>query len=108
MSTIHEKFVCWYLRFNGYFTVDNFVVHAADDENRISKGIVAPHTEVDSLAVRMPYSSEIAGDLKIANHKLLVDNQNGRFDVVIAEVKSGKSNQPNMVWRDKVLAPIEL
>jgi hypothetical protein len=31
-----EIFVTWYLRFNGYFTVPNFVVHAGDDPKRMS------------------------------------------------------------------------
>ncbi|ABU60417.1 hypothetical protein [Roseiflexus castenholzii] len=107
MSAIYEKFVSWYLRFNGYFTIDNFVVHAADDPNRIRNGIIAPHTETDTIALRMPYSVEIAGNLRIANHEILVEGQNGRFDVVIAEVKSGNDNRPNRVWRNKNLAPIK-
>ncbi len=102
-----KKFVSWYLRFNGYFTIDNFVVHAADDPNRIRRGIIAPHTETDTIALRMPYSVEIAGNLRIANHQVLVDGQNERFDVVIAEVKSGNENRPNSVWRTKNLAPIK-
>lgn len=106
MPTIHEKFVKWYLRFNAYFTIDSFVVHAADDTNRIRDGIVAPHTEVDIIAVRMPYSVEMAGNLRIANHKVLVGGQNERFDVVIAEVKSGNNNRPNSIWRNKNLEPI--
>lgn len=107
MSTIYEKFTSWYLRFNGYFTVDNFVVHAADDPTRISNGIVAPHTETDSIAIRIPYSAAIVGDLKIANHDVLVENQNERFDIVIAEAKSGNDNKPNPVWRDKNIVPIK-
>jgi len=107
MSTIYEKFTSWYLRFNGYFTADNFVVHAADDPTRISNGIIAPHTETDTLAIRMPYSAEIAGSLKIANHDILVADQNERYDIVIAEVKSGNENRPNSVWRNKIPFPIE-
>lgn len=107
MSAIYEKFVNWYLRFNGYFTINNFVIHAADDPERIRNGIIAPHTETDIIALRMPYSVEIAGNLPIVNHKILVDGQNGRFDVVIAEVKSGNENRPNAVWRNKNLAPIK-
>jgi nucleoside diphosphate kinase len=107
MSTMYENFTSWYLRFNGYFTVDNFVVHAADDPTRISDGIIAPHTETDSIAIRMPYSAEIAGKLKIANHDVLVENQNERFDIVIAEAKSGNDNKPNSVWRNKVIATIK-
>lgn len=107
MTSLHEKFISWYLRFNGYFTVDNFVVHAADDPTRISNGIIAPHTETDTIAIRMPYSAEIAGSLKIANHNILVKNQNERFDIVIAEVKSGNENRPNSVWRNGSSVPIE-
>lgn len=107
MTLLHEKFTSWYLRFNGYFTIDNFVVHAADDAGRIRNGLIAPHTETDSIAIRMPYSSEIAGNLRIANHNLLVENQNERFDVIIAEVKSGNDNTPNGVWKNKKLNPIK-
>jgi hypothetical protein len=32
-----EIFVTWYLRFNGYFTIPSFVVHAGDDPARISR-----------------------------------------------------------------------
>jgi len=107
MSTIYEKFTSWYLRFNGYFTVDNFVVHAANDATRIRNGIIAPYTETDTIAIRMPYSAEITGELKIANHDILVEKQNGRFDIVIAEVKSGNENKPNSVWRNKSIIPIQ-
>jgi hypothetical protein len=95
-----ERFVRWFLRLNGYFTVENFIVHAAGDSTRISNGLIAPHTEVDTLAVRMPYSHETAGTLHIANWEALVGGSNGRFDVVIAESKSGAENRPNTVWRD--------
>lgn len=107
MASLHEKFTSWYLRFNGYFTVDNFVIHAADDPNRIRNGTIAPYTETDTIALRMPYSVEIAGNLQIANHDILVDGQNERFDIVIAEVKSGNENRPNPVWRNRNLVPIE-
>lgn len=106
-STIYEKFTSWYLRFNGYFTVDNFVVHAADDPTRIKNGIIAPCTEIDSIAIRMPYSEEKLGDKKIVNHEVLVENQKERFDIVIAEVKSGKENNPNSVWRNGIIDTIK-
>jgi hypothetical protein len=96
----YEKFVKWYLRFNGYFNIEGFVVHAADDPGRISNGMVGSYTETDTLAVRMPYSAEVAGDLLIANHELLVKGQEERVDMIIAEAKSGKQNKPNSVWRE--------
>lgn len=107
MSEVYERFVRWFLRLNGYFTIESFIIHAADDPARISQGLVAPYTETDILGVRMPYSKEITGDLYIANFEDLVINQSGRIDIVIAEVKSGNDNRPNKVWRESDLVPIQ-
>jgi hypothetical protein len=102
-----EEFTRWFLRFNGYFSIENFIVHAADDPMRISGGVVAPHTETDTLAIRMPYSKEITGRLKIANYTPLVEGSDGRMDVIIAESKSGGENRPNKVWREKEQRAVE-
>ena len=84
-----ETFVTWYLRFNGYFTVPSFYVHAGDDPKRISGDTVGNLTEVDTLAIRLPYSREESGaQFPIA--KNLLEGAEGRFDVIVAEVKSGK------------------
>ncbi len=97
-----ETLVRWYLRFNGYFTIENFIIHAGDDLDRItSQGIVGNYTETDVLGIRMPYSHEISGRLYIANHPPLVNGSEYRHDVVIGEAKSGKTNNPNLVWRRK-------
>jgi len=98
-----ETFVTWYLRFNGYFTVPSFVVHAGDDPTRISDDVVGQYTEVDTLAVRLPYSREEAG-IRIPTHDRLVDGADGKLDVVVAEVKSGNRAYPNASWQgaDKV------
>jgi hypothetical protein len=53
----------------------------------------------------MPYSKEKTGQLAIANHGPLVDGSPGKFDVVIVEVKSGKDNRPNSVWRAGITDP---
>jgi hypothetical protein len=105
----YEKFIQWYLRFNGYFTIDNFIVHAGDDPKRITyKGLVENYTETDVLGVRMPYSQEVSGTLRIANHEVLVNGAEDKFDFVIAEAKSGDDNKPNGVWKQsKELYPIE-
>jgi len=103
MPDNYERFVRWYLRFNGYFTIENFIVH---NPERISGGMVGNYTESDILAVRMPYSKEIVGQLQIADHGILTNGAEGRHDVVIAEVKSKKGNQPNDVWKlDQESAP---
>ena len=94
-----ERFVRWFLRFNGYFGVENFIVHAGDDPSRISDGIVAPYTETDILAVRMPHSCEIAGPVTMATYGPLVGGSEDQTDVVIAEAKTGEA-KPNRVWRE--------
>src|ERR1700687_1690085 len=105
-SATVEEFVRWFLRLNGYFGVENFIVHAADDPSRISGGLIAPHTETDTIAVRMPYSTEVAGTLKIANYPQLTLGSEQRFDVVIAESKAGEDAKPNRVWRNSEVAPV--
>lgn len=99
-----EEFVRWFLRFNGYFSIENFIVH---DPSHTSEGIVGQQTESDILAVRMPYSREEAGPLKIANYCPLVDGSYGKFDVVIAEAKSGNANKPNTVWSNNNQEAVE-
>ena len=97
----YEKFVASYLRLNGYFTVPNFIVHAAGDRSRIMAGHIGNLTETDILSVRMPFSNEVTGPLHIGNDPALVSGAAGKFDVVIAEVKSGIANRPNGIWRGK-------
>jgi hypothetical protein len=101
-----ETFVVWYLRFNGYFTVPSFIVHAGDDGTRISRGVVGNRTEVDTIAIRLPYSREGSGTPFVTD-KNLVDGADRRFDVVVAEVKSGKSNSPNKIWRNGETSHVE-
>ena len=102
MASKYERFIASYLRLNAYFTITNFIVHAADDPTRISGGQIGNYTETDILGIRMPYSVERTGDLFIANHEALVAGNDGKIDVVIAEVKSGKKNIPNRVWKNGV------
>lgn len=60
-SNSGETLAKWYLRLNGYFIVDNFIVHAGDDKSKISKGFISNHTETDILAIRHKFSEEITG-----------------------------------------------
>jgi hypothetical protein len=99
MANRAEEFVRWYLRFNGYFSIENFVVHAADEAKRIREGDVPQDAECDLLGVRLPYSAEVAGVLFMANHPLLTDGAAGRTDLVIGESKTGNKNEPNRVWK---------
>lgn len=90
-----EVFVRWYLRFNGYLGVENFVVH------EVVEGGIRQGSETDVLAVRFPHSREVAGfaienDLKLLDDEALRD---GLVDFVVAEVKSGRDDRLNRVWR---------
>lgn len=85
MADNYERFVRWYLRFNGFFTIENFYVH---NPQKVYREHVGDDTETDILGIRMPYSGEIAGPVRIANHEPLVAGANGRLDIVVAEVKN--------------------
>jgi hypothetical protein len=80
-----EWLCLWYLRLNGYFTIPNFIVH----------GRPAALTDVDVLAVRLPYSSE---------SRFIDDGELGipkdRIDIIFAEAKRGEIRSLNGPWRD--------
>lgn len=102
-----EIFVTWYLRFNGYFTVPSFVVHAGDDPTRISGDTIGNLTEVDTIAVRLPYSREGSGTPFPLDNDLVDEAAKDRLDVIFAEVKSGGSDSPNKIWRNGEVSHIE-
>lgn len=101
MPDKYERFAAAYLRLNGYFTVPNFIVHAADDTQRASGGYIGNYTETDILGLRMPFSREVTGPLAIRNDPTLVSNADNKIDVVIVEVKSGGHATPNRPWRSQ-------
>lgn len=106
-SERYETFINWYLRFNGYFTVPSFVVHAGDDPSRISGEAIGNLTEVDTIAVRLPHSREGSPTPFPIDQELVDEGAKGRFDVILAEVKSANSNSPNKVWRNGETSHIE-
>jgi hypothetical protein len=104
----YEEFIRWYLRFNGFLTVENFIVHEPNrDRPQVPAG-----TESDILAVRFPHSKESPTEswtpnrqelrLTIRNHDKLFDDDamsRGLIDFVIAEVKGGNDKRLNKTWR---------
>jgi hypothetical protein len=104
MTDPYEKFVRWYLRFNGYFCVENFIIH------RPVGHIILQAGEFDVLAVRFPYSHEAkgqGGEMMRNDERLLLRNdtripeewrEKPLTDFVIAEAKSG-STKLNKVWQ---------
>jgi hypothetical protein len=96
MEDKYEKLVRWYLRFNGYLTVENYIVHEARD-GRVPQG-----GEFDTLGVRFPHSREQVDQKLIRNDPKLNDaevSEHHLIDFVIAEVKSRKRNSLNGVWQ---------
>src|SRR5690606_966506 len=92
-------------RFNGYFTVDNFIIHAADDKQRISNGYVGNYTDIDVLGLRMPFHLEQTGELEIVTHDKLYCTD--KIDVIIAECKTGNQNGLNPIWSNGNAKAIE-
>lgn len=91
----HELVVRWYLRFNGYLGVENFVIHQAVQNGNVQVG------EDDVLAVRFPSSREDPGFL-LETDEHLVDaeaREHGLVDFVVAEVKGGRKDTLNSVWQ---------
>lgn len=88
-----EKVAYWFFRLNGCLSIVNFVVHPdlvqSDDTG-------AQRTDVDVLAVRFPYRRElITSGRPMKDHDVF--SADGKIDVIIAEVKSGRC-QLNGPW----------
>jgi hypothetical protein len=91
----YELLVRWYLRFNGYLGVENFVVQETVLGGNVQVG------ETDVLAVRFPHSREDPG-FALQNDAKLLDNEAARdslVDFVVAEVKGRRKDSLNKVWR---------
>ena len=77
----------WYLRFNGYFTVESFILQDAGQLMQTGGQL----TDADIIAVRFPHTREIikgqTKDIVVRRHARL-DVQDGVTDFIIAEVSS--------------------
>lgn len=97
MADASETLVRWYLRFNGYLGVENFVVHEPR-AGRVDQG-----TESDILAVRFPYSREDPGAPLQLDPRLRAGMPDAPVvDFIIAEVKGGNRAPLNDVWTPPV------
>jgi len=96
MADNYETIVRWYLRFNGFFTVESFIVHEVVNQGNQQGG------ETDILGVRFPFSQENAG-FQILNDTNLLGTgtrENGLTDIIIAEVKNRDDDYLNGIWKD--------
>lgn len=103
-----EKVAYWYFRLNGFFQIENFVVHPARRGGQ--------RTDADLLAVRFPYRAERLFD--DPNDIMADDVQRlalspDMLDIVIVEVKTNQPCTLNGPWTrqdrqnvDRVLAAI--
>ncbi len=94
-----EEIVKVFMRLNGYFLVDNFIVHNGNANLPNCQQIIPQLTETDLLGIRLPHQQEIAGNLLIENFDSLILDNN-LIDLIIIETKSGNSNKPNSTWKD--------
>lgn len=92
MANPSETLVRWYLRFNGYLTVDNLVVHEP------TEGAVPQGAEFDVIGVRFPFSREVA-DFELPRDPHLGSIEtSGATNVVVGEVKGGRDATLSEVW----------
>lgn len=88
-----EKVAYWYFRLNGFFQIENFVVHPGR--------YGAQRTDADLLAVRFPFRAERLFD---DPDDIMADDMKGLalsddlIDVVIAEVKTNQPCRLNGPW----------
>ncbi len=73
----------WFLRLNGFFTVQNFIVHPLTPEEGSQQ-----RTDADVLGIRFPRRQEIVGGELLTDHPAFRDAERRTF--VIAEVKAGR------------------
>jgi hypothetical protein len=93
-----ELVVDCYLRLNGYFIVNNFILH---DQHGGQK------TEVDLIGVRFSNQVEIIedseGKLRVLENDLKLVRNDDFVDVVIAEVKKGEADINGPFKKEEVL-----
>src|SRR5690242_15756272 len=75
-SMLQEQLVDLYLRLSGFFTTGH-IVHSSRHGNNL--------TEVDILALRMPFNADV--EREVGTHDLL-DLEGNKTDLLICEVKS--------------------
>jgi hypothetical protein len=89
-----EAIASWYLRLNGFFVLENFVIHDVDRPG-------AP-SDWDVLAVRLPYTYEVVGGQQDDWDPTLLTMLDWTRPIgLMCEVKSGAlgENDPFRSWK---------
>ncbi|MEO0683893.1 MAG: hypothetical protein AAFY76_02295 [Cyanobacteria bacterium J06649_11] len=97
MSNYAEELTYWFYRLNGYFLINNFVIHNTP-ENRLTSG-----SDVDLLAIRFPFVSEPVGGQADDWHSSVTEfTANNSISAVIVEVKSGSYQADNLFLMEDI------
>jgi len=98
MKNYTEELAYWYFRFNGFFLINNHVVHRAGEPNfdEWNHNQAAAHSDNDLLGIRTKFVSEGVGN---PHHFCHVLNEiapvNTNIVGVICEVKGGMNDLPH-------------
>ena len=101
MTTYGGELAHWYLRLNGFFIIDDFVIYREIGQSVSEEATHVPKSSVDAdlLAIRLPYTAEKVRDANVEMDDLLkmiglVDKKNNPIDHsiigAICEVKTGR------------------
>jgi hypothetical protein len=86
----------WYLRLNGFFLIENFVVHRTEE--------IAHSSDIDLMGVRLPYVFEEVGGQANDWDESLIEELNPQIMTgVICEVKTGGYEEKDL-FRKKYLS----
>lgn len=92
MANYGEELVYWYLRLNGFFMIQNFVLNREEDKSV---------SNVDVLAVRFPHVHETVGGMEEEWHGVLSSLWEGNWFVgLICEIKTGPNIEIEDVFRN--------
>ena len=80
MPISSDRLAYWYLRLNGFLTIENFIVHPERGTDQ--------RTDADIIGVRFPYRAELGPDNPMEDDRL-IPLQTKRPLLIIAEVKLG-------------------
>ena len=95
MLNYGEELAYWYLRFNGFFIITNFVLHY-EQENKPS--------DFDLLAIRFPHErKKIKGRTLENDQNLIRKLNNDKIIGLICEVKTGRKNHPKSLYNETYL-----
>jgi len=95
MQINSEDLAYWFFRLNGFFTINNFIVHPDEGKNQ--------RTDVDILGVRFPHRSELIKN-PMEDYKAFTEIK--KILIVFAEVKRGICNI-NGPWTDNTKENIQ-